>query len=186
MVLERQKHSIEDFTAFLSEQEDDRRYELIDGEIVEMAPPTNRNSEIAAKLIILIGSYVYQNNLGYMQSSDGGYVLSPGTVRIPDCSFIVKDRFPEGLPEGIVDGGPDLAVEVISASETAFAISKKVRMYLDAGTRLVWIVFPTENTVDVYRPAETGYHLQSYGLEDDLSGEDILPGFSLPVKSILA
>lgn len=186
MVLERQKHSIEDFTAFLREQEDDRRYELIDGEIVEMAPPTNRNSRIALRIGSRINIFAEDNDLGYTMGADGGYVLSPGTVRIPGCSFIVKDCFPEGLPDGIVDGGPDLAVEVISASETAATFMSKLRQFLEVRTKLLWIVFPTESTVDVYRPAETGYHLQSYSLEDELSGEDVLPGFSLMVKSILS
>ncbi|MCA9882290.1 MAG: Uma2 family endonuclease [Anaerolineae bacterium] len=185
MVLERPKLTVDDFYTFLESQEDDHRYELIEGEIVEMSPPTARNSELAAKLTILIGSYVYLHNLGYMLSADGGYTLSPGTIRIPDCSFISKDRFPDGLPERI-EGGPDLAVEVISPSETATAIMKKVRMYLDAGTRLVWVIYPEDRVVDVYQPTENGYLLQTIVATGSLEGGNVLSGFVLPLKSLFS
>lgn len=183
MVLQRPKLTVEDFYAFLDAQENDRRYELIEGEIVEMPPSSNPNSRLALRLGLRLNIFVENNDLGYVMGADGGYTLSPGTVRIPDCSFVSKDRFPDGLPDRI-EGGPDLAVEVISPSETATAIMKKVRMYLDAGTRLVWVIYPEDQVIDVYQPTEQGYLLQTVVASGSLQGGDVLLGFSLALKSL--
>ncbi len=89
-------------------------------------------------------------------------------MRIPDVTFVSLERLPT-IPDKYI-GGPDLAVEVLSPSETATKVLDKVMLYLNAGMRLVWAVVPEEQVVYVYRPAEEGMLVQKFGLEDTLQG----------------
>ena len=98
-------------------------------------------------------------------------------MRAPDVAFISTARLPGGeLPREFLRGAPDLAVEVLSPSESPIEVQQKVREYLDSGARLVWIVAPDANTVTAYRADGTAQLLRE---SDILQGEDVLPGFSL-------
>lgn len=180
MVTRERLYTAEEFWQF--DFEESKRYELIEGEIVEMAPSKPVNSITAARILAAVLNFVDAHDLGYVQGADGGYTLSPNTVRIPDVSFISKARVPE-IPSEFV-GGPDLAIEVISASESSQDVIKKVRMYFAAGTKLVWAFYPEDEMVYVYRPTEDGFNVQPIDINGTLDGEDVLPGFSLPVKQI--
>jgi Uma2 family endonuclease len=103
-------------------------------------------------------------------------------VRRPDLSFIRAGRFPnDELPDRKIEGAPDLAVEVISPTDIAEEVEQKLDEYLRAGTRLVWFVYlPTKN-VWAYKPDGTA---KLYRTADTLSGDDVLPGFSVPVAEL--
>ncbi len=113
-----------------------------------------------------------------------GYKLAstPDTVRAPDVSFLSAARIPpDGLPEGYIDGPPDLAVEIVSPGDTASEIQNKVHDYLAAGARLVWIVYPAQKLVMVHYPDGVAHTLHQ---ADTLTSETVLPGFACPIEEL--
>lgn len=176
-------YSAEEFWQMAAEQPDDWRYELLAGEIVEMAPSSPENSWIALEIGFHLKLYVREHNAGYVMGADGGYTLSPGDVCIPDVSFVARSRF-ERLPK-VIHGPPDLAVEVISPGETARKVHDKTALYLRAGAAMVWNVYPETRTVEVWTAAgQQAMIVRTLGEEDLLDGAELLPGFTLAVKSI--
>ncbi len=186
MLVERQYISASDFLEIVENPEyDDRIVELVEGEIVEMSKPTGLHGQITLLFSLKIGNYVLSNGLGVVTAADTGFIVERNpdgrdTVRGLDIAFISSTRVPDVLPDQLVDVVPDLAVEVISPSNEAADIHRKIRQLLAAGTTLVWIVYPTTRTVEV--------HMRSGAttLEEDdvLSGGDVLPGFEVPVREI--
>lgn len=174
--------SIEEFeTAAL-----EGRWELIDGELVEMTPSADESSSIGATIIFLLGSFVRPRGLGRLYSADGGFVLFPDrpTVRVPDAAFVRADRMPQGKArQSFPRLAPDLAVEVLSPSDRMADALAKIAMYLDAGVRLVWLVDPSSQTVTIFRPDAPPTKL---GAGDTLDGGDVLPDFTVAVAEIFA
>lgn len=163
--------------------EDDKRYELIEGIIIEMAPSSPQNAIIAMLIGAMLSSYVYENELGYVTGADGGYTISPGTVLIPDVAFIAKERAPK-IPDRF-EGAPDLAVEVISPSESARAVNSKTERYLNAGSTVVWNVYPEDKIVEVWRKGDgSTLVMQKYTEVDTITIDDVFADFSLPVSKI--
>ncbi len=159
-------------------------FELIDGVLYEMPPVMAKPTTIAARIVRHLGNFVEDQALGYVSGADGGYELSPRTVLAPDVGFMSKERQPE-MPERYFIGAPDLAVEVVSASDTIKGVQRKALKYLQYGTKLVWIFYPDEETVDVCRLAEGGgMVIHEVGKDGVLDGEDALPGFTLALKDI--
>jgi Uma2 family endonuclease len=162
----------------------DAPYELIDGELREVAPCFDDPSRIAVRISSPLFAFVEEHDLGEVFGADGGFQL-PGereTVVAPDVAFLGVERIPPGHDfQSFFLGAPDLAVEVGSLSNGPREIADKVRRYLAAGSRLVWVVSPLSQTVVVHRP---GQEPQTLSVEDALDGEDVLPGFRLAVRSI--
>jgi Uma2 family endonuclease len=105
-------------------------------------------------------------------------------VRIPDVSFIAQARLPDGsVPEGFIPGAPDLAVEIVSPGDRAEEVYGKVREYLDAGARLVWVVWPRHRAVTAYPPDGQSRELRE---DDELDGGAVLPGFRVRVGDLFA
>ena len=160
------------------------RWELIDGELVEMSPSGGIASSLAAWLIYLLTGHVAPRRLGKVYGADGGFVLFAGqhTVRVPDVSFVRADRLPSLEAQvGFLRLAPDLAVEVVSPTDRKREVEAKVQMYLAAGVRLVWVVDPASRTVMVYAPDQAARHL---GEEDQLDGGEVLPGFVTSVAAL--
>jgi Uma2 family endonuclease len=161
-----------------------RLYELVDGVLVEK-PMGLRESCLALTLARLLGNFVSQHKLGTVAGPDGTMRLAPGLVRIPEVAFIPWDRFPNRqIPaEPITAVVPDLAVEVLSVSNTRQEMERKRQDYFAAGTRLVWEVDPETRTVAVY----TAPHQPTVLREDQtIDGGMVLPGFSLPLRQLFA
>jgi Uma2 family endonuclease len=119
-----------------------------------------------------------------MSGSQAGYWLDEETLRAPDVAFVATERLENRIPfSGFFNGSPDLAVEVLSPSDRWHDISEKVAEYLAAGCRLVWVVHPFERRVYVYRP---NLPVRVLERDDELSGEDVLPGFAIRVADIFA
>lgn len=162
--------------------QEDRLCELIDGVLVEKTV-----GYYESRLALLIGHFlegfldVY--DLGIVLGADGVLQLQPGQVRIPDVSFVLWSRFPDReLPsEPIPRLVPDLAVEVLSASNTTQEMNRKLQEYFAAGTQLVWFVDPEAQRITSYRAPEQGVEL---GIDDVLGGGDVLPGFQLPIRDL--
>jgi Uma2 family endonuclease len=161
-----------------------RLCELIDGVLVEK---TVGSKESALALIIarLLGNFIEEKDLGILMGPDGLLRLFPGRVRIPDVSFISWERMPGGeFPdEAIAELVPDLAVEVLSPSNTKKEMELKVRDYFQAGTRLVWLIQPRTQTAEVYTSRDEKRRI---GKNQALDGGDVLPGFRLPLTQIFA
>jgi len=157
-------------------------YELVNGELIEMSPASSLSSRIGLKLAATILAYVEQYDLGYVTGADGGYVLStdPDTVRAPDVGFVAKDRVEEYPSEGYLEIAPDLAVEVVSTSDSANEVQAKALEYIKYGVKLVWVVFPKSKTLMVY----TSDGVELLKEDQTLPGGDVLPDFVLPVKDI--
>jgi Uma2 family endonuclease len=157
-------------------------FELVDGVLVEK-PMGYYESLLASILIRLLGFFLEQHDLGFVLGEGGIVRLAPGLVRIPDVSFVSWDHFPNReLPAGPVpDMVPDLAVEVISESNTEEEMERKLTEYFTAGTRLVWYVYPDEQSVRAYTSPTSARVLQN---DDTLDGGTVLPGFQLAVREL--
>lgn len=162
----------------------DRACELVDGVLVEKTVGV-RESALAVAIAAVLRSFVVPRNLGLVLGPDGMLQLMPGLVRGPDASYIAWDRVPGGkLPTTPVpDIAPNLAVEVLSRSNTRREMDRKRDEYFKAGVGLVWIVDPVSRTVDVYTSASSFVTLDETHI---LDGSPALPGFSLPVSEVFA
>lgn len=166
------------------EASENRLFELVDGVLVEKAMGA-KESLFAMFIGRLIGNFLQTHDLGVVLGSDGMLRLRPQLVRIPDVSFISWNQIPSGeFPsKPIPDLYPDLAVEVLSDSNTAAEIERKLTEYFEAGCRLAWIIDPKTLTADVYTSPTDGRHLRA---SQSLNGGDVLPGFKLPLKELFA
>lgn len=160
----------------------DAPYILIEGELVEVNPPGGIPGEVAGKLSAYLGMFILTNKLGKFFTNDVGFVLqqNPDTVLGPDFAFIWQGRLAKS-PRAYIRIAPDLAVEVVSPSNTRAAVDRKTRIYLGAGVKQVWIVDPFRGELSV-RQADTPAVV--LGPEDTISGKDILPGFKLRVGDL--
>ncbi len=163
----------------------DRIVELVEGEIVEMSKPTGQHGQITMLLGAKVFNYVVENRLGVVTAAETGFILERNpdgrdSVRGLDIAFLSSARVPAVLPDNLLEVAPDLAVEVISPSNEAADIHRKIRQLLAAGTALVWIVYPETRTVEVH--TKTG--ATTFADDDMLSGGDVLPGFEVAVREI--
>lgn len=163
---------------------EDKLYELVDGVILEMNPPNRINAWIALEIGYYFRDFVKDKDLGFVLGADGGYTLAPGTVRVPDVSFVSKARQPFlGQVEDIF--APDLAVEVISPSEKPLDVHDKTALYLNAGSAVVWNVYPDERVIEVWQKGDAGaLVMRKYTADDTLDGGAALPGFTLKVRDV--
>lgn len=164
-------------------EEDGFWIELVEGRLVREPRPNAEHSWLTMKLSALILAHAEENRLG-LTVVEPGFVLAddPPTVRGPDIAFIARKNLPPGgFPPVFWTGPPDLAVEVVSPSNTRAEIREKVLEYLAAGTRLVWVVEPRTRTVTAYRSRTDVRVLTG---SDILGGHDVLPGFRLRVAEL--
>lgn len=164
----------------------EKDFELVDGKLVERCMGFE-SSYIAGQVFGLLFVYNQTHRLGWLQISDCGYSLPLSsrttTVRKPDVSFVSFNKLqPQlGFPDGYPLVAPDLAVEVLSPNDLASEVETKINDYLQAGVRLIWVINPPTRTVSVYR--QNGSLTRHYE-SDELSGEDVLPGFSCKISAL--
>jgi Uma2 family endonuclease len=163
----------------------DRVIELVEGELIEMSKPTRIHGVVAARLTMKIANHVDEKDLGEVTSGDAGFVLERNasgsdTVRGLDIAFVSKSRVPDPPDFTWYEIGPDLAVEVISPNNKTSDTHLKVMQLLNAGARLVWLVYPDSRTV-VTHSADGAITLHQ---NDTLSGGDVLPGFEIRIGDI--
>ncbi len=164
--------------------EDEWRTELVRGRLVREPPAGMDHGRVASRIHRRISEFVENHGLGEVFIAETGFVLfeDPPTVRVPDVAFVSAAQLP--APEDSIHFGrmaPDLAVEVVSPSNTVAEILKKTADYLDAGSRLVWVVEPRKRCVTVYR-GQDEVHMLREG--DHLHGFDVLPGFCISVAEL--
>ena len=164
----------------------DCNLELVEGHLVEMSKPKRRHGVITMRLARIIADHVEANELGEVPASETGFVLARNphgkdTVRGLDIAFVSKAKLPATLDDDWYEAGPDLAVEVISPSNKAGDIQLKVKQLLNAGTRLVWVVYAEDRSVMQFTAAG-GFAI--FSEHDTLVGGDVLPGFQIRVRDI--
>ncbi len=163
---------------------EDRLYELVDAALLEKTA-TTYDSYLTGLLVHVLGSFVEANGLGIVLGPDGAMRLAPGLVRIPDVSFISWGRLPgRKVPrDPIADLAPDLAVEVISKSNTRKEMERKLSDYFAASVRQVWYVYPDRREIRVYAAPDEHALLTR---QQTLDGGHLLPGFSLELQPFFA
>ncbi len=170
--------------AFMALPDDGHRYEIIKGELIDMGNSGALHGYVCSTLMILLGGYVRIQKLGAMFDSSTAFKMKNGNKRSPDISFFTKERL-QGiteLPSVFLEGAPDLAVEVLSPGNTVEEIDEKIAEYFENGARLVWVISPTQHYILVYRCAQEPDRLLKSA--DFLDGEDVIPGFTLPVADL--
>jgi Uma2 family endonuclease len=163
-----------------------RSYELVGGRLVEKNLGLEA-SAVVVNLLTLLRTHVKAHRLGHVLEGESGYQIfseEPNRVRKPDGSFIAHGRLPdERLPRGHCRIPPDLVVEVVSPNDLAEEVNQKATEYLGADVRLLWVVYPGTKTVHVFRRGGGAAWLTA---ADELSGEDVVAGFSCRVAEVFA
>ena len=162
------------------------RYELVKGVLIELMTASREHERTAARVTRHVDRHVDLNNLGEVYTGNRGYVTgpdSPATSRMPDVSFVSTARLnrPE-LAGMLYDGAPDLAVEILSDSNTPAEIARKVAEYLNAGGKAVWVIDIDARTLTIHTADAPPLILTD---ADTVNGGDYLPGFTCPVASLL-
>ena len=165
---------------------DSERYELVAGELKRMSPSNPEHAGMTGLLAEILGHHAREHKLGRVLAGDGGFLLArdPDTVLGPDVAFISARRLAaQPLGKHYWRGAPDLAIEIVSPSNSPAEIQEKVLAYLTAGSRLVWVVDPDARTVTVHRSAADVVTLAE---DADLDAEPLLPGFRCRVADLFA
>lgn len=164
----------------------DKRFYLMDGEIIEMSPVQRVHSRLASMIDFFLRGYVMSKDLGEVHVEHGFH--PPGdrsTLLAPDVAFISHARLSQQPEDGFISVMPELAVEIASPNDSLAQLRRKARIYLDNGSRVVWIVLPSQRGVDVCRSASGArLDIEFVGADGALSGEDALPGFELELSRL--
>lgn len=163
---------------------DDSPVELIKGNLVMMSPAGGKHGKVANWIAHLLTGHCAAAELGEVTAAETGFLIAraPDTVRAPDVGFVDASRVPpDGPPDSYWPFAPDLAVEVVSPNDRWTDVEGKARMWLEAGSRLVWVVDPQLRCVHVYRQSSDALRL---GENDALGGADVIPGFEVRVSEL--
>ena len=161
--------------------DDDDRYALIRGVLFRMPPPMPRHGRTTTIIVLRVGTFVEEHGLGVVYDNTG-FVLArdPDVLLSPDIAFVRADRLP-AEEDRYPDLAPDLVIEVVSPSNTGPKIADKVEEYLAAGVVMVWVFDPRSRSVAVHR---AGQPVRILTEEDELDGEEVLPGFRLRLAGL--
>jgi Uma2 family endonuclease len=152
--------------------------ELVAGRIVMRGYTRMREAIVTGKIAYCLGQHVRTDKAGTLTIRAGFWTFrNPDTVLAPDVAFVRPERLPEPC-KGYFPGAPDLAVEIASPSQRETEVNDKARAWLDAGTALVWVVWPDTRSVTVHR---SGQKPAIFREQDTITGEDVLPGFECRV-----
>ena len=167
--------SLEEFMAL---PEDGNRHELSEGELVVTPIPSREHVRIVRQITRILSRFVDEGRLGEVYSEPGCELSrDPRTLRQPDIAFYSRARHDAMAPGTFFVGTPELAVEVVSPSNTAQDIEVKVDQFLAAGGIEVWVVYPTMRSVRIYRPGGLAHKLS----DRDTITFDLFPGWSARV-----
>ena len=164
----------------------ERRYELIRGELRTMSPTKPLHGVICGRLTVKVGSFVEEHELGEVFGAETGFLVQtdPDSIIAADMAFISRERLATAETlEKFFPFAPDLAVEVLSPSNTINEIDEKIALYFAAGSRAVWIFNPMRHTVAVYG---SPFDVRILGEQDTLDGGEVLPGFALDLSKLFA
>jgi Uma2 family endonuclease len=169
---------------FLRLPGDGMQHELNRGELVSTPPPSLQHARIASRIAQALADYVKGKRMGEVLV-EAGYRLRGGEapiVRQPDVSFVSAARIRHADQDGWIEGAPELAVEVVSPANTAQDLEDKIEQYLAFGAKVVWVIYPKQRRVRVYRSGGGQTVLDD---TSDITEPGLFPGISIPVREIL-
>jgi Uma2 family endonuclease len=168
------------------EQGNDCILELIRGEVKRMSPTGITHGVLCTEIAAELRAFVQANDLGVVCGAETGFVLErdPDTVLGADAAFISHERFTKvENPDKFGPFAPDLAVEVMSPSNTMREMEEKAALYFGAGARAVWVFNPKKRTAAVYTSPTD---VRVLGEQETLDGGEVLPGFTLELSKLFA
>ena len=187
--VKRRRYTVADFD-WLAQlpQYQDARFEIIEGEIVDMPPVgewhgfgSNRIGRLLDEFVEATGAGIVTTETGYYDKQDEATLLGP------DVAFRRTDKQPDPDSDGFVPRMPDLAVEVKSPNDSTLQLRRKARLFLERGTAIVWLVYPERRQVEVCALDAVGDMTREViGADGELSGGDVLPGFTLPLSRLFS
>lgn len=187
MELRQRLYDVDDLWELLSQSgNDERRYELIDGELREMSGPGGKHGRSATKFARFLDEFAEEHSLGVVTVETGYHPADDRhTLLLPDVAFISRENAPEPFPDRFVPVMPELVVEVVSPNDSIIAVREKAQLYLLNGTKLAWIALPATQSVEVWRMQADGSFVSNILEQSDtLSGEDVLPGFEVRLSRL--
>ncbi|PYP57411.1 MAG: Uma2 family endonuclease [Gemmatimonadetes bacterium] len=157
--------------------------ELVRGVLIVREPPGTGHGVLAARLLYRVAEFVVRHDLGEVIAQDTGFKIErdPDTVRAPDAAFVARDRLGWISDEGYAELAPDWVAEILSPSDRPGEVLEKVGQWLNAGVRLVWVLDPVRRHTRIYRADGT---VSMVGPDDELDGEDVIPGFRCPLADL--
>lgn len=163
-----------------AEYENKRLY-LIDGELIVMSPVKRVHSRLANRIGMFVGMFLEEHDLGEAHTEIGCYPHGDRrTLLAPDVAYFSHASLSQQPEDGFLSVMPDLAIEIASPSDSLKQLREKAQIYLDNGSRLVWIVLPAEKGVDVCRAVDgPRLDIEFVPQTGTLTGDDVLPGFEL-------
>lgn len=179
----RQKYTIDDL---LLMPDDGKRYELINGEIIEVGTSNERHSTLGAWLVFMLMTHVRATKLGgRVKGPDGTYRLNEDNIKVPDVSYLTPASAAK-LPQGTVycPFAPDFVIEVKSPRDSAPHMQRQAELYISNGTQLVWTVDPINVTVTVY--SASGDTAIEYSGAAVVDASDVVPGFKIDLTEMAA
>jgi len=170
----------------LATADDGNRRELVKGVLIVMSPAGGEHGRIASRILIRLGTHVEANNLGATFAAETGFLIEtdPDTVRAPDAAFVSHEKMstvddtPAYLPLA-----PDLVVEVLSPSDTSSDVEAKVEQWLDAGSLIVLVADPKNETLRVYRSKS---EIQVLHSGEVFSSGEVCKNWQLAVEDIFS
>jgi len=163
--------------------EEDKRYELDEGELIEMTRPAYKHNRVMQHLLVELVIHFREHPPGQALISENLYALSPNTRRSPDVAVILGDRYEELKNAKVIPIIPEIAAEVLSPSETPRMIHRKLKQYFEAGVKEVWLIDPDSREIEIWRGASLPDHALSVG---EALTSPLLPGFALPLADLFA
>lgn len=162
---------------------EDRRYEIIDGELFMVPAPIPYHQQVSRNLEYQLHGYVLAHDLGEVFYAPCDLVLSESDVVQPDLFYIAKERL-SIIKEHNIQGAPDLVVEIISPATEQRDRGAKQKLYASAGVKEYWIVDPTLKTVEVRRLTESGFELVCAYQKTEILRSVILPELAIPLSEV--
>jgi len=155
-------------------------YELINGELRDKSMPIDVHGEIQSRLLFFLQGYVFAHPIG-KSYGEVHFRVSALNFFVPDAAFVSREKLQQITQPGFMPFAPDLAVEIISPSNTVTEMDRKIRSYREAGSVQVWIINPELQQVSVYYADHTAH---TFEIGETLLGGDLLPGLSIPVADL--
>ena len=187
MAIQQKLYTVDDVWELSHRPENENKYfYLIDGELYYDMPPGGEHGRLALDIGLYLRLFIDKHDLGIATVETGYHPPDDRqTLLAPDVAYISKARAPQPFPKTLVPIMPDLAVEIISPTDSIAEVRRKAQEYLAKGTALVWIVRPADKGVEICRASEgAGLNIEFVGRDGSLSGEDVLPGFELELTRL--
>jgi Uma2 family endonuclease len=164
----------------------DELYELVDGKLVKKPMPGDRHGSIARIIMKRYDRFDYDEKVGKLWS-DTTFNVGTGWMPIPDLGYMIASKVPP-VSDKSVKGVPDLVVEIHSPTDLRSKAEReeaaaKIKKWQEVGVKLIWAINPRKKIVEVYKPDQEK-PVQILTVQDELDGEDVIPGFKLKVSEL--